>query len=94
MISEWPTVSFAALGTTAIVVTSAPDALDAARSVVETVIATVDASCSRFRDDSELTAVNRAAGRTVSVSATLARCAGDGFVGGPDHRRPCRPDGR
>ena len=71
MISEWPTVSFAALGTTAVVVTAAPDALDAARSAVETVIASVDAACSRFRDDSELTAVNRATGRTVPVSPTL-----------------------
>jgi thiamine biosynthesis lipoprotein len=38
---------------------------------VEEVIARVDAACSRFRDDSELTAVNRAAGRTVPISLTL-----------------------
>ncbi len=71
MTAEWPTVSFAALGTTAVVVTTAPDALDAAQRAVERVIAGLDAACSRFRDDSELTAVNLAAGRTMPVSPTL-----------------------
>ncbi len=83
------TVSFRALGTTAVVVTGDPSELDAARAAVATVIADVDLACSRFRDDSELMAVNRADGRRVRVSSTLlgaleAACwgarASDGLV--------------
>src|SRR6202035_272004 len=39
-----------------------------ARVAVERVVADFDIACSRFRDDSELAAVNRGAGRWVSVS--------------------------
>jgi thiamine biosynthesis lipoprotein len=71
MRSGWPTVRFGALGTSAIVVTTCPDALDGARAAVEQVIADVDAACSRFRGDSELTMLNAAAGRPVRLSPTL-----------------------
>jgi FAD:protein FMN transferase len=62
------TASWRALGTSATVVVTAPEALDAAREAVVVELAAIDLACSRFRDDSELAAVNRAAGRYVRVS--------------------------
>jgi thiamine biosynthesis lipoprotein len=61
-----------ALGTSAVLVAAEDDALDGARAAVEAELATIDRACSRFRDDSELVAVNRCAGQPVAVSATLA----------------------
>ncbi len=63
--SSWP-----ALGTTVgLVVRGA--AHDAARRAVEAELAEIDAACSRFRADSELSAVNAAQGRPVRVSPIL-----------------------
>jgi thiamine biosynthesis lipoprotein len=45
--------------------------LSQARAVLERELASIDAACSRFRADSELTRLNAAAGRPVAVSATL-----------------------
>jgi len=45
--------------------------VSAARSAVEDLLGAVDRACSRFRDDSELTALNRAAGRWVDVGPVL-----------------------
>ena len=64
-------VSFGALGTTAVVAVTEPTALAAATLAVEEVVARFDAACSRFRADSELTALNAAAGRRVHVSPLL-----------------------
>jgi thiamine biosynthesis lipoprotein len=61
--------SWSALGTSAAVVVLDPDALGAARRAVEAEIAAIDAACSRFREDSELSRVNRARGRPTRVSA-------------------------
>ena len=47
--------------------------LDVARAAVEQVIRDADAALSRFRDDSELSEIQRAPGQTVAVSETLAR---------------------
>ena len=58
-----------ALGTSASVLTTAGDALPAARAAVESELAAIDAAASRFREDSELSRVNAAAGRPVTVSA-------------------------
>ena len=63
-------IRFAALGTTAAVVSQA-SALTDARATCERVIADVDAACSRFRDDSDLTRVNQRTGERVTVSDTL-----------------------
>lgn len=63
--------TFPALGTTAVVLTADPSALADACVVVERQIDAVDRACSRFRDDSELTRLNRAGGRPVTVSAVL-----------------------
>ncbi len=56
-----------ALGTTAGIVVAGAE-VDDARRAVEAELAEIDAACSRFRDDSELAAVNAARGRRVGVS--------------------------
>jgi len=61
-----------ALGTSAVLRCTDPAQLARARAVVESELATVDAACSRFRSDSELSRANKRAGRPVQVSAVLA----------------------
>jgi len=68
---DWTTTAFRALGTTAVLVVTDPAAMPLALDTLRDVIDDVDATCSRFREDSELTAVNRAGGRAVAISATL-----------------------
>ncbi len=63
---------FRALGTGARVLVTEPELLSRARSAVERELAAIDQACSRFRDDSELSSLNRAAGHTVAVSPLLA----------------------
>ncbi|MEU9245441.1 FAD:protein FMN transferase [Streptomyces shenzhenensis] len=65
-------VSFRALGTTASLLVTDPVAMDAARRVLDAELAAVDAACSRFRPDSELSRANAAAGAAVHVSALFA----------------------
>jgi thiamine biosynthesis lipoprotein len=60
-----------ALGSSAHVVVTDPDALAQAREAVEAELAAIDAACSRFRDDSELVRLNAAAGRPTRTSALL-----------------------
>jgi thiamine biosynthesis lipoprotein len=62
-------VNFPALGTTATLLTTDPDGRERARAVLEAELDAIDRACSRFRSDSELSLVNRAAGRPVRVSA-------------------------
>jgi thiamine biosynthesis lipoprotein ApbE len=57
-----------ALGTSVEVLHAEPALLSAAREVVNRELAGIDAACSRFREDSELARVNRAAGAPVLVS--------------------------
>jgi FAD:protein FMN transferase len=64
-------VSFGALGSTAVVAVTDPEALAAATVTVEGVIARFDEACSRFREDSELTALNASAGAPVRVGPLL-----------------------
>ena len=64
-------VCFAALGTTAVLLVSDPDARDAACAVLEDEVQQVDQACSRFRADSDLCRVNADPGRWVVVSARL-----------------------
>jgi FAD:protein FMN transferase len=54
------------------VVVTDPAALDEAREVLSAELAVVDTACSRFRDDSELAAVEDAAGAWTPVSPVLA----------------------
>lgn len=65
-----------ALGTSVVVQVSDPAALAPARVVVEGELAVIDRSCSRFREDSELTRVNEADGRVVRVDAVLMEAVG------------------
>lgn len=60
-----------AFGSSALVAVTEAAVLDSARTVVERVVAEFDLACSRFRDDSELSAVNRAAGEPVEVGPVL-----------------------
>jgi thiamine biosynthesis lipoprotein len=59
------------LGTTAIVVVTQADALQAARRILARELRAFDLACSRFRHDSELAAVNRGRGRAVAASRLL-----------------------
>ncbi len=63
--------SFRSLGTTAVVATSRPGALAEARSILIPRLRAVDLACSRFREDSELVALNRSRGASLAVSALL-----------------------
>jgi FAD:protein FMN transferase len=63
--------SFAALGTTATVASVDRRVLPYAEELLRDDLAAVDAACSRFREDSELTAVNAGAGRAIAVGPLL-----------------------
>lgn len=64
--ARWP-----ALGTSASVAVSEAHALRPARLAVEKELAAIDLSCSRFRDDSDLSHLNAMAGRPVPVGPAL-----------------------
>ena len=70
--------SIRALGTTALVAVTVPEALRIARRALVRELRAFDLACSRFRTDSELAAVNRFAGTAVAVGTRLrdaVRCA-------------------
>jgi thiamine biosynthesis lipoprotein len=60
-----------ALGTTALLVVADPDGLGAAEEVLHGELAAIDAVCSRFRDDSEISRLHECAGSAVVVSPLL-----------------------
>lgn len=62
---------FEALGTTATVAVTRHERLGDATAAVRTTVAAFDQACSRFRPDSELEALNAAAGKTVAVGRLL-----------------------
>ncbi len=68
---EIDSVRFPALGSTAVVAVEDPPRLSLARGAVEATIDEFDLACSRFRDDSELSGLNAAAGTTVEVGPLL-----------------------
>ena len=83
------TATFPALGTTATLLVDDATKLAEVRLVVESEIRAIDAACSRFRTDSDVSRVNAAAGRRVNVSplcieaidvALAAAAASDGLV--------------
>ncbi len=76
MIDAESWVSFPALGSAAIVAVTDPAARARARAAVEDVVAAFDRACSRFRADSELSAVNAAAGSAVHASELLIDAVG------------------
>ena len=65
------TASFRALGTTAEVTVVSGQALPEALAIVRDELRRIDETCSRFRDDSELAALNRSAGRPFVASPLL-----------------------
>lgn len=65
------TLSFRALGTTAVIATASPAREGTACAVVERELDAIDRSCSRFRSDSDLMRVNRARGEAVTVGPLL-----------------------
>ena len=70
---EPATAVFTALGTTAVLLTADPARADDALLILRAELAAIDAACSRFRPDSELSRANTAAGNgPVPVSALLA----------------------
>ena len=60
-----------AFGSTALVAVTDAGALDTTKGVVERIVDEFDHACSRFRDDSELSLVNAAAGAAVRVGPVL-----------------------
>jgi FAD:protein FMN transferase len=60
-----------ALGSTAVLGVTVPDALSQARREVESELAAIDLACSRFRPDSELSRLNARAGRPMQASPLL-----------------------
>ncbi len=68
-----PATTFAALGTYVYVATRDPGELPRARTVTEQVLRDIDRTCSRFRDDSDLTRANLRAGRWTTVDPLLVR---------------------
>jgi len=63
--------SFEAIGVTNRVTVTERDALPRALEIAVAEVAALDRACSRFRHDSELVRLNRAAGRAVAVSPRL-----------------------
>ena len=60
-----------AIGTTAIVAVTDPASADRAATILREELVAIDVACSRFRDDSEVRALQRANGARVKVSALL-----------------------
>jgi len=65
------TGSFGALGTTAVACVTDDGRLDDALAILRAELADIDRACSRFREDSELTAINHGDGSPRTVSAVL-----------------------
>jgi thiamine biosynthesis lipoprotein len=59
-------------GGQAVVVTAVPEAINAARTLVHAETTAMDAACSRFRPDSELSRVNARSGESVQVGPLFA----------------------
>lgn len=70
------TISFRALGTSAVVATADDAFAGDACAAVERELEAIDRACSRFRPDSELSRVNAARGRRVSIGPLLVEALG------------------
>jgi thiamine biosynthesis lipoprotein len=68
---RYATTIWAALGTTAVLRTTAPNLLDAAYEAVVTELAQIDNAASNFRSDSELERLNQAKGSMTPISSLL-----------------------
>jgi thiamine biosynthesis lipoprotein len=63
---------FRALGTTAELAVTDPERLAIAEHILRTELQAIDAACSRFRADSEISRLHRQAGTAVAISPLLA----------------------
>jgi FAD:protein FMN transferase len=72
---------FEAFGSDGMVAVDDPGRLAVALAEVRRTVAEFDLACSRFRDDSELSAVNAAAGTAVAVSPLLLEAVGAALRG-------------
>ncbi|HXL77431.1 MAG TPA: FAD:protein FMN transferase [Candidatus Eisenbacteria bacterium] len=70
-----------ALGTSMRLIVTRPEALTAAKETADRIINAIDVAASRFREDSELSRVNREAGREVRISPLLAQAIAAGLRG-------------
>lgn len=70
-----------ALGGSLRVIVTRPNRLSAAKTAVDEVVRAIDLAASRFRDDSELSHLNRTPERDVTVSPLLARAVGAALRG-------------
>jgi FAD:protein FMN transferase len=68
--------TFGVFGTTAVLLVTDQRAVGLARTIADELLAEVDAACSRFRPDSELSRLNAARGAPVVVSQTFADLIG------------------
>jgi FAD:protein FMN transferase len=66
--------TFPALGSLATVAATDPAALERVCEATQEVVDAFDLACSRFREDSELSAVNRTSGQPVHVSPLFIEC--------------------
>jgi thiamine biosynthesis lipoprotein len=69
-------VRFSAIGSTAVLVVTAPAAAVAAEAMLRIELTELDRACSRFRADSEIRELERTAGCPVRVSPLLAEVVG------------------
>jgi thiamine biosynthesis lipoprotein len=75
-ICKQETARFDALGSIATVAVRDPTRMDTAVGAVQETVASFDRACSRFREDSELSAVNAGAGTPVRVSPLMIEAVG------------------
>jgi thiamine biosynthesis lipoprotein ApbE len=70
-----------ALGTSMRLIVTRPEALAAAKEAADRVIKSIDEAASRFHEDSELSRVNREAGREIRISPLLTQAIAAGLRG-------------
>jgi FAD:protein FMN transferase len=68
--------TFTALGTFGSLLVSTPGAIEDAYRILSAELKAIDLACSRFRPDSEISALNAAGGRAVPVSPLFAEAIG------------------
>src|SRR5438128_11247579 len=70
-----------ALGSSVRVIVTRPQSLAAAKAAVDDVLRAIDASASRFREDSELSRLNAAPDKVIRVSPLLAQAIAEALRG-------------
>ena len=80
-------LAFAALGTFGSLLVSTPGVLEDADRILSAELQAIDLACSRFRPDSEISALNAADGRAVPVSPLFAEAI-DTALTAAAHRKP------